>query len=81
MCERRRRPLEGEQLFKVPVDVVQVVDVVFVKVYVVVANVTVTVVKKNRPWCDNFSESLSDEVGIPVRKLGCWIGNPGWASA
>ena len=31
-CERRRRPLDGEQIFKAAVDVVQVVEVVNVEV-------------------------------------------------
>ncbi len=31
-CERRRRPLDGEQIFKFDVEVVQVVDVVNVVV-------------------------------------------------
>ena len=70
MCERRRRPLEGEQLFKAAVAVVQVVDVVDVIVEVAVAKVTVRVVKNILPCGGSFCGSISDEVGIPARKLG-----------
>ena len=70
MCERRRRPLEGEQLFNAAVDVVQVVEIVVVIVDTVDAKVTVSVVKKNRFSAGNFAESLSDEVWIPARKRG-----------
>ncbi len=31
-CERRRRPFDGEQIFKAAVDVVQVVDEIYVEV-------------------------------------------------
>ena len=64
-CARRRRPLEGEQLFNAAVDVVQVVDDVRMEVEVVVANVTVNVVKNIR-CCDGCS---SEESGSPARKL------------
>jgi hypothetical protein len=48
-CERRLRPFDGEQILRLDVEVVQVVDQVTVKVDVVVAIVTVTVVK-NALW-------------------------------
>ena len=71
-CARRRRPFEGEQLLSAAVDVVQVVDVVVIEVEVVVANVTVNVVKKNLPSCVALldGESGSEEAGRLARKLG-----------
>lgn len=46
--ERRRRPLEGEQLFKAAVEVVHVEDDVTVKVKVEVAIVTVHELNNDR---------------------------------
>ena len=68
-CDRRRRPLDGEQLFKFDVEVVQVVDEVNVEVKVVVAIVTVKVVKKSRFSTDSSLclPSVNDERGRPAR--------------
>lgn len=48
LWERRRRPLDGEQLFNQDVEVVQVVDVVTKVVYVDVAIVIVKVLISER---------------------------------